>query len=127
MKKTAEQWRQQLDEESYRVCREKGTERPFTGKYNDHRERGEYVCICCGEKLFESATKFDAGCGWPSFYQQASESVGSREDSTLGMSRTEIICTNCDSHLGHVFTDGPDPTGLRYCVNSVSLDFKPAE
>ncbi|MGD9660329.1 MAG: peptide-methionine (R)-S-oxide reductase MsrB [Porticoccaceae bacterium] len=124
--KPDEYWRQKLTPEQYAVCREKGTERPFTGKYNKEHRVGQYRCICCGELLFESDTKFDAGCGWPSFYAEANPgNIEKTRDLSHGMIRTEITCSNCGSHLGHVFDDGPPPTGLRYCLNSVSLDFEP--
>lgn len=124
IQKSDAEWRKQLTSEQYYVCREKGTERPFTGEFYDHKGEGEYRCVACGEPLFSSASKYDSGSGWPSFYQPIkSESVGENHDASHGMVRTEVVCGNCDSHLGHVFPDGPEPTGLRYCINSISLDF----
>lgn len=124
--KTDAEWRQQLSPEQYAVLREKGTERPFTGKFEDHWEPGVYTCAACGNELFMSGTKFDAGCGWPSFYEALDKTkIYEKLDSSHGMVRMEIMCARCGGHLGHVFNDGPqDKTGLRYCVNSLSLDFK---
>jgi peptide-methionine (R)-S-oxide reductase len=120
--KDDEYWRDKLKPEEYQVCREKGTEQPFTGEYWNCDEKGVYHCRCCSEPLFFSATKFDAGCGWPSFFQPADSDVILEElDNSLGMARTEVMCKKCGSHLGHVFTDGPNPTGLRYCINSLSI------
>ncbi len=122
--KTDEQWRAELNSEQYRVCRQQGTERAFTGKYYAHKEDGLYRCGCCGEPLFDSAAKYDSGSGWPSFWRPLDEeAVETVEDNTLGMPRTEVHCRACGAHLGHVFPDGPRPTGLRYCINSVSLTF----
>jgi peptide-methionine (R)-S-oxide reductase len=126
--KSDAEWRQQLSPESYRVLREHGTERAFTSPLNDEKREGMFVCAGCGKELFASETKFDSGCGWPSFYAPVdSEAVASQEDRSLFMRRTEVHCPDCGGHLGHVFPDGPKPTGLRYCINGVSLDFKPEE
>ena len=128
VKKTDAQWREQLSPTDYDVTRRAATERPFTGRYWDLFENGEYRCVCCGVKLFESETKFDAGCGWPSYWEPAQEGVVERvRDTSHGMIRVEVRCQNCGAHLGHVFDDGPQPTGERFCINSAALDFKPRQ
>ncbi|MDO5510593.1 MAG: peptide-methionine (R)-S-oxide reductase MsrB [Weeksellaceae bacterium] len=125
VQKTEEEWKQQLSPEAYYVMREAGTERPFSGEYNDHYADGYYHCAGCGQRLFESGSKFDGHCGWPSFDQEIEKGVIKQVlDTSHGMTRMEILCGNCGSHLGHVFNDGPTETGLRYCVNSLSLDFE---
>lgn len=121
------EWREKLTEEQYHVLREAGTEAPFTGRYVDNHDSGEYCCAGCGEQLFESDSKFDSGSGWPSFTEPAGSAVSEHSDMSHGMRRVEVRCAKCDGHLGHVFPDGPGPTGLRYCVNSAALDFKPAK
>lgn len=119
-------WRDKLTPQEYHVCREKGTERPFTGEYWNTREKGVYNCRCCGEPLFLSDSKFDSGCGWPSFFQPAdAEVILEEQDRSHGMLRTEVMCKACGAHLGHVFEDGPAPTGLRYCINSLSIKLQP--
>ena len=126
--KTDAEWKKQLSPEAFQVARKEGTETAFTGKYWDNHEQGIYKCVCCGQDLFSSATKFESGTGWPSFYQPLNkEVVEEHTDSDFGMSRTEVLCSRCGAHLGHVFEDGPKPTGLRYCMNSASLDFVKAK
>ena len=126
IEKTEAEWRKELTQEQYRVLREKGTERPYTGEYEDVTTPGVYKCAACGQELFLSDSKFDSGCGWPSFFQPATaDNVDSHEDNSFGMRRVEVTCSRCGGHLGHVFPDGPRPTGLRYCINSASLKLDP--
>ena len=128
VEKSDAQWKEELSEESYRVARKGGTERPFTGVYWNNKEPGVYRCVCCGAELFDSEVKYESGSGWPSFWKPLEPAhIEEEEDQSLGMRRTEVRCSKCGAHLGHVFPDGPDPTGLRYCINSASLDFDKRE
>jgi len=126
VERTDREWRESLTPEQYRILRQKGTEAPFTGHYYRHKEEGTYLCAACGQELFNSATKYESGCGWPSFWQELDKSkITTEEDSSFGMRRIEVMCSRCGGHLGHVFPDGPPPTGIRFCINSASLDFRP--
>ncbi|MCD6173270.1 MAG: peptide-methionine (R)-S-oxide reductase MsrB [Sulfurimonas sp.] len=125
--KSEQEWKKQLSPEEFYVTRERGTEAPFSGKYYTNQEEGIYTCICCDAPLFESDTKFDSGTGWPSYFEAIEDSITEIKDMTHGMIRTEVRCSSCDAHLGHLFPDGPEPTNLRYCINSVSLNFKEKE
>jgi len=124
MDKSEQEWQQELSPEQFAICRKKATERPFTGEYYDCKDEGTYLCTCCGNELFSSETKYDSGSGWPSFWEPKNESIKTETDGSIGMQRVEVLCKECGAHLGHVFEDGPQPTGLRYCINSVSLKLK---
>ena len=124
MKKSEKEWKEKLSHEQYNVLREKGTEMPFTGKYVKFNKKGKYVCAACGNELFDSEKKFDSDCGWPSFYDAKKDVIEFKKDFSHGMMRTEVICRKCGGHLGHIFDDGPKPTGKRYCINSIAMEFK---
>jgi len=125
--KTKQEWKEQLSAEEFYVCREHGTESAFSGKFYDNKENGLYRCICCNKPLFESSTKFDSGTGWPSYFEAIEDAIVENVDTSYGMRRVEVKCSSCDAHLGHIFPDGPEPTGMRYCINSVCLSFEKGE